>query len=841
MADKEIKVVLKLDGLQEFRSQLNAVSTSAKNLKSDFSAFGDSLGHAATQMAKIAAAAVAAATAIVSLTLHNAEANDKIVKLSEKTGIATDTLQEYSFIAKQVGVSTDGMSEAFIKLSIGLAQIKTPTQDAEKLQNNLAKAQQALNETLVDTSRSLEKVVKSQNKSKESLNQHNLQIQIHNALNPKHRKELKLTSADLGSYSEAQDKANRSISKAREKVKEALDAITEYDKGQGKLGKTLNDINPKLNEQVKNAKTTEDAFQILIKAMRKMTIEQQNLVAAAAFGKSSVDFAQFARLTNKEIETLITDAHRLGGVIKKEVLLDSVELSDTWDNLKVAATGLSNGFTEILQPALIEIGQALTELIVKNKGPLLAFIKDVVERVTVVVAGLFELFQTGGKSGNVDATARKIYDGFIIVIGAVKNASETLSQFMVVLDKFAKLAGFSSGQTVLISTALLQYTGLIDVAVKGTFLITSALKLFFAVLSGGPQVWAVLLGSMGKFLGIAGLVGTAIFFIIDKTIGWQAALKFLKETLDDVIAGAPIAFELIKNIILNAVESIILAIQQIPIFVKDALGPELIAQWTEIVDALVLGVSAFVEDALVFLLEFVNSDAWNKIVAAGAAAWNALKNGFSGFLISSLSAVTRFAAEIGLIIVNGIVSAFNKLPSLISGVFDTIKNQASGVLNSINNAVGSVKSFITSAPKIPQPRAGFFGPGFAGGGHVQGSGTSQSDSIFARLSNNEFVIQAAAVRKFGVGFLNAINNGMFPKFASGGFVGSSDGLTQHLSGIPSFDIDQTVASGRPFNLILPNGKTIKTRGIDESTAKQLEKELRSSANAKAMDLPEWYK
>jgi len=56
--------------------------------------------------------------------------------------------------------------------------------------------------------------------------------------------------------------------------------------------------------------------------------------------------------------------------------------------------------------------------------------------------------------------------------------------------------------------------------------------------------------------------------------------------------------------------------------------------------------------------------------------------------------------------------------------------------------------------------------GFADGGYVSGPGSSRSDSIPAMLSNGEYVINAASVNKYGLGFLNRINNGL--GFADGG-------------------------------------------------------------------------
>lgn len=64
-------------------------------------------------------------------------------------------------------------------------------------------------------------------------------------------------------------------------------------------------------------------------------------------------------------------------------------------------------------------------------------------------------------------------------------------------------------------------------------------------------------------------------------------------------------------------------------------------------------------------------------------------------------------------------------------------------------------------------------PKFATGGFVSGPGGPTSDSIQARLSAGEYVIQAAAVNSVGIGYLDAINNGRRP--VSGGGASVSGG------------------------------------------------------------------
>lgn len=108
--------------------------------------------------------------------------------------------------------------------------------------------------------------------------------------------------------------------------------------------------------------------------------------------------------------------------------------------------------------------------------------------------------------------------------------------------------------------------------------------------------------------------------------------------------------------------------------------------------------------------------------------------------------------------------------------------------------------------------AGGFLAGFASGGPISGPGTETSDSILARLSHGEYVIRAAAVRKFGVGIFDMLNGlkmptlirptiAGLPGFATGGFVGG--GANASISG----GVDITV-SAAPGSAI----QDIKTRG-----------------------------
>lgn len=89
-------------------------------------------------------------------------------------------------------------------------------------------------------------------------------------------------------------------------------------------------------------------------------------------------------------------------------------------------------------------------------------------------------------------------------------------------------------------------------------------------------------------------------------------------------------------------------------------------------------------------------------------------------------------------------------------------------------------------------RSGFAPFAFADGGLVQGAGTGTSDSINAKLSNGEYVMTAASVKKYGSGFFDRINalTSMGNSFSSkaGHF---ADGGLASASGAPQVVLENT--------------------------------------------------
>jgi hypothetical protein len=98
---------------------------------------------------------------------------------------------------------------------------------------------------------------------------------------------------------------------------------------------------------------------------------------------------------------------------------------------------------------------------------------------------------------------------------------------------------------------------------------------------------------------------------------------------------------------------------------------------------------------------------------------------------------------------------------------------------------------------------------FATGGYVTGPGTGTSDSIFARISNGEYIMTASTVKALGVGFLDSLN---YRQYATGGLVqqyqagvvpNKMDGNTRRTPVAPTINltyVDQVAGLGAEARL-----------------------------------------
>ena len=191
---------------------------------------------------------------------------------------------------------------------------------------------------------------------------------------------------------------------------------------------------------------------------------------------------------------------------------------------------------------------------------------------------------------------------------------------------------------------------------------------------------------------------------------------------------------------------------------KKAMTPELIAQIDQTSTALANATAAqnrqneAIQKARQ-AMEFVKSTT--------AGFINDLRNGLrdgEGFWKSFGNAALNVLDRITDKLLSDVLDAVFKVGSASGG-----SAGGGGFLSSILGGIGGIFGF-GGVGAFPAAPVGLY----AAGGLIQGPGTGTSDSILARVSAGEYIVNAASARKYG-GLLEMINNA--PGFAEGGAIG----------------------------------------------------------------------
>ncbi|NCP22827.1 MAG: tape measure protein [Erythrobacter sp.] len=135
------------------------------------------------------------------------------------------------------------------------------------------------------------------------------------------------------------------------------------------------------------------------------------------------------------------------------------------------------------------------------------------------------------------------------------------------------------------------------------------------------------------------------------------------------------------------------------------------------------------------------------IAAVAALAYVVYKNwdSIKGFLVGVWEAIGDAVDAF----VGGIKSAWQGLADFLASPFETAKKVISAILEGLKNAVENSPAGLLFKSGKFLIEQGAKAAGFAQGGYVRGPGTGTSDSIPARLSNGEGVINARAMRAYG--------------------------------------------------------------------------------------------
>lgn len=194
--------------------------------------------------------------------------------------------------------------------------------------------------------------------------------------------------------------------------------------GGGPLLSFLQQVAPGLANQVKGAKSTEEALGLMTGAFEKVTDPgKRAALAAAAFGKSGLQMGQFLGQGTKALADQRAEFMRIAGS-QEEFARRAGELDNASRRTGLAFGALRNAAMAKLFPALIKLSDALTAFIVQHGDKVVAFFEKVGAAIGDWVdgGGLEKLSkQLEEFIGNVRAVVKMMggWPNVLILVGAI--------------------------------------------------------------------------------------------------------------------------------------------------------------------------------------------------------------------------------------------------------------------------------------------------------------------------------------------------------------------------------------------------------------------------------------
>jgi hypothetical protein len=569
------------------------------------------------------------------------------------------------------------------------------------------------------------------------------------------------------------------------------------------------------------------------------------------------------------IDDLGDSAERLGTTFTREQVVVATAYNDSLDALKGTVGGIRNQIGILFAPALTEGSNALIEVLAENREAAIALGQAAANQAAPLVRDFIAVLsgQDAQVQNTIFLTARDaivdfgkavqvavfdvILPAFTALVGAADGVAAAINsifgtelsgQALLITAALLKFLGVfrlvaSVGRAVVASIRLIiAGFGLIKPAVAVAAAAFTSLKLAvatigagFAAASGGfagfvaaVKIGAALVaGALGAVVSIPALIvagivaaGIAIFVFWDEIVSGAKA----------AVAGVQSALGVLGQIFSILFQSAVAAVQA---------GWGLIrAAFRVAIDGLVSAVTGFVGliGAAFGALPAVVSGIWAAIQAAGRAAFDGLSSAasaFAGIFTAGLDLIRTAASAAFAFLVSVASGAWDAVRGLFAagGIFEPLRRAAADLwaffrelgraaidfvsrqIDRLAAAFRRIRTAISSALQSDPDAATRRGEAFARGGRVFGPGTGTSDSIPAWLSNGEFVIRAAAVRKYGASFFAALNQMRMPKFAAGGAVADLfDGMGRAMRfDAPRFADGGLVAvpaAGRPVSLTI---------------------------------------
>lgn len=815
MATFDIKAVFKIEGTEKFQKAFKNIQSSVDGVSKSFGSVKDAAGDVISNFVKIGVAVTGVATAIISLTAANAEAAESFENISKRSGNSVETVQTFSKIAEDAGLNAEASGKGLARFTKNMEDFKDPTSAASKELDNLSPG---LRTSLLASQDADER------------------FQI-----------LRSTLSAITDETVALNIANLTGGKAFQELLPVLQQTDkEYLSQQNRLkqlGVILTDVQ---NKQLANFDDALDETSTAFQGVGK----QLSVVFAPALTQAAQAITEFvitnrqklielANVITSEVMTTVRDFFRL--------LSEGPEAEGVGDRAKI----IFDGFVKVRD-----------------------IIKETFDATIPILKTFFNV---------IDAVAKAmgLQNGWVLIFLQATGVVKLFFTAIIFGTALLKLLlSVIAAAPAALGVLKLAFAGAAPIIAKAIFAIQFAWLLAMEKMGAAAIIFS---GVIQKAIGVLNLlkiailanpifliaaaaiaIGVALGIVIEKTIGWKNILdvvvNLFKSLAEFIFSLFPALAKFFEDFETFAKEKI----QTVEDFFR-GLGIIIVQIFKDAFDTVVKFFEPFIlkiKTGFSTAFEFIKGiiiTAMNFVITTINTAITMAINTFRTIFGPAFDFIKTGIINVMNFVIQTISGAIQKMVVALKSFIDPILNGIKSFISQIAASIKSITGKGEAARKenefkvksAENRNSGLFGPGFASGGFVS-KGPSGIDTVPAWLTKKEFVMKVDAVKKYGVGFMNAVNQGKLAVqgFANGGLVGNFlDGIGSIAASAVSPSLSQFAGaglppaaanSGRPLNLHLGNGGVVRA-SIDESTAKKLERDMRKSDLSKSSRLPGWYK
>jgi hypothetical protein len=418
---------------------------------------------------------------------------------------------------------------------------------------------------------------------------------------------------------------------------------------------------------------------------------------------------------------------------------------------------------------VIEMGKAFAGLVTA-----FAPVSDKVIKGLLTLAGRFADFAANSDPGSplgrfiayIQDIGPQVADAFLAIAGAVGHILESLAPLAPIV--LTVVTGFAN----LISA-------LPAPVVAGIVVGIGALAASISVLNAGLAITSAVLAANPVVLIVGGIVVAIAALVAAIVILWKN-----NETFRQIVVTVWTA---VRDFIRTAAGVIVGVFRSVVAFVRDKLGPVFTFLWQNVIRPAWTGIRLAIDVAWV-AIQIIFKSFQIALTVLGVAfgylwrtvivpVWNGIKTTISTVWETGIKPILT---AVGDFIEDHVAPAFARGVQAIAKAWDGVKAAAkapvrfvvdtvinSGIIDTFNKVAGFFKVDPIDHVQLPK--------GFATGGYVSGPGGPREDKIPAMLSNGEFVINAASVKRIGLDFLRYVNDG-------GSFGGDPGGVARFAKG-----------------------------------------------------------